>query len=133
MNTQPSPWGQGEELSRSDMRLVRQALRNDWPMPEPVRKLILQRMIDYCDRDHAEGATAPDRTVILAARTIASFAKLTLQQQFLDLARERHEGVAGADWEVIVTRAEAMAEQSECDRATGGIAQPMLGGPGPVQ
>jgi hypothetical protein len=92
----------GPELSRSDMRDIRGALRNDWPIPEPVRKALLQRLVDYCDREHIDGATAGPKTVIAAARTIAAFAGLSLKQQALDLAREKLGAGAGGAATTVV-------------------------------
>ena len=85
---QTDPGGQGASVSRSELSLEEQALRNDWPIPPSVRRKILQRLIDYLDRECDEGATAPDRTILAAARVLARFAGLSLQQARLDIARE---------------------------------------------
>jgi hypothetical protein len=77
------------DLTRADLALVRQALRQDWPVPPGVKAQILQRLIDYLDREHEEGATAGDRQVIAAARTLYQFMTLSIDQQKLDLERER--------------------------------------------
>jgi len=84
-----TPGGQGDAPSRSDLRLEEQAVRNDWPIPPTVKRQILQRLIDYLDRACDEGATAPDRVVIAAARVLAQFGSLSLRQATLDLAREK--------------------------------------------
>lgn len=101
-----------EDLTRSDLRLIRGALRQDWPIPPAVKAKILQRLVDYLDRDHLEGATASDRHVLMAARTLAVFLGLTVRQQSLDLAREKFEGrqseINPAD---LVREAERRAEE----------------------
>ncbi len=112
------PGGQGDDLSRSDLQLIRHAVRQDWPIPPAIQTKILQRLVDYLDRDHEEGATAPDRTVIAAARTLAAFGGLALKQQTLDLRRQQLEGkpetVSLSD---LVGAAEARAEQRIYERA----------------
>lgn len=107
-----------EKLTRSDMALVRQALRQDWPVAPEIKRMMLQRMIDYVDRDHEDGATAPDRTVIMAARTIATFCGLTLRQQALDLAREKLDGETSGDLGPagLVEEAERRAEERRRER-----------------
>ena len=81
-----------EELTRSDLRLIRGAIRQDWPIPPAVQAKILKRLVEYLDLDQEEGATAPDRTVLMAARTVAAFGALALKQQALDLQREKLDG-----------------------------------------
>lgn len=107
-----------EELSRSDMRLIRAALRQDWPIPDEVKRKLLQRLIDYVDRDHEDGATAPDRTVIMAARTIGVFADLSLKQAKLDLAREKLAAGRTSEGTLAdcVAEAERLAEERERER-----------------
>jgi hypothetical protein len=114
------------ELSRSDMALVRQALRQDWPIPPAVKQRLLQRLVDYCDRETPEGAVATDRTVLLAARCIAAYCALTLKQQALDLAREKLEGrKSETDLADLVAEAEQRAEARERERAADGAAEPL--------
>lgn len=117
MDDRPEP----EELSRSDMRALRGALRNDWPIPEDVKQRLLRSLIHLCDPETVEGAMAGPRSRIAAARTIAAFMKLTLGQAAVDLAREKFEGkkdgqVPLAD---VVAAAEKRAEERirERDRA----------------
>ena len=86
------PGGQGEEPTRSELALERRAVRQDWPIPHDVQVKILKRLVEYLDRECEEGATAKDRVVISAARTLAAFGNLSLKQQILDLARERFDG-----------------------------------------
>lgn len=90
------PGGQGGsldgDLSRSDLRLIGESFRQDWPLPAAVQVKIVQRLVDYLDRDHPEGATAPDRIVIGAARALAAFGALALKQQSIDLVREKVRG-----------------------------------------
>lgn len=95
-----------EELTRSDLRDIRGAIRQDWPIPPAVKAKILQRLVDYLDRDHLEGQTASDRHVLMAARTLAAFMRLNVGQQAVDLARERYEGRNKSE----LSAAEAVAE-----------------------
>jgi hypothetical protein len=115
-----------EELTRSDLTLVRSALRQDWPISAGVKVTILQRLIDYLDREHEEGATASDRLVISAARTLVEFMRLGLEQQRLDLLERKLDGGRGkgtlAD---LVGEAEARA----LDRLSNGAPD---GAPGPI-
>jgi len=93
--------------TRAELALVRQALRQDWPTPTHVKTKILQRLIDYLDRECDEGATAPDRTVISAARTLAAFYSLSLRQQCLDLEREKFAAGKSGDSDLLAAIREA--------------------------
>lgn len=81
----------GREPTRSELMLIRQALRQDWPVPPAVKGQILQRLIDYLDRETDEGATCSDRLVIAAAKTLAAFMRLSLDQQQLDMEARKLE------------------------------------------
>lgn len=109
----------GEAPSRSDLRLIDRALRNDWPIPSDVREKLLGRLIDLAtaaDDPDDEAAPGP-RTRILAARTLAIFAGLTLKQQALDLAARKADGnEAGESLADMVARAEALADARERER-----------------
>lgn len=107
--------------SRSDLNLWAQALRNDWPIPHAVKRRLMQVAINLADPAEEEeiprlaAVTTPpggpppgegydlagrvtiaakrDRTKLAALRVIAQFGRLTIEQQKLDLARERlHHG-----------------------------------------
>jgi hypothetical protein len=101
------------------MRLTRQALRQDWPTSTRVKQTILETLIDYLDLAGKRGKLATDRNVIMAARTLATFASLTLRQAALDLRREKQEGkqseVSLAD---LVSEAETRAETRRHERET---------------
>ncbi len=107
-----------DEPTRSDLKLERQALNQHWGVSPEIRRTILQRLVDYLDRECEEGATASDRTILMAARTFALFMRLDLGQQALDLAREKIDGakseVSLAD---LVAAAEARAEDRRRERA----------------
>jgi hypothetical protein len=78
---------------------------------------ILKRLISYLDTRTDEGATAPDRTVIMAARTLAAFCGLTLKQQALDLHRQKLEGVTpDVSLADLVAEAERRAEERKASR-----------------
>lgn len=116
---QTDPGGQGE-LTRSDLALVRQALRQDWGVSDAVKRTILQRLITYLDVETEEGATCSDRQVIMAARTFAEFMKLQLLQQRIDVAREKLAGRQSARSLVeLVGDAEARARELERQRREG--------------
>ena len=112
-----------EDLTRSELRLIRQAIRQDWPIPPDVKRSILQRLIDYLDREHIEGQTCSDRQVVAAARTLVSFMKLSIEQQKIDIDRDRLEGKrSGRDLSDLVAEAEQRAEARRCERTTDGAA-----------
>ena len=110
------------DLSRSDMRTLRGALRNDWPIPDDVKQRLLQSLINLADPDTVEGAMAGSRSRISAAKTLALFAGLTLAQAKLDLARERLEGRNKAEGSLAdaVAEAERLAEERGRERSGGG-------------
>ncbi len=93
------------------MRLTRQALRQDWPTSTRVKTIIMETLVDFLTKKKGRGEPRADRNVIMAARTLAAFSALTLQQAELDLKREKLEGrqsdLSLAD---LVGEAEARAE-----------------------
>lgn len=84
--------GPEPEPSRADLTLWAQALRQDWPIPASVKKRLLQAAINLVDpADPHPNAMPPSPRVVTAAlRVIAQFGHLSVRQQALDLARERH-------------------------------------------
>lgn len=121
--------GQGAGPRREDLRLEAEALRNDWPIPPEVRRRILQRCIDYLDREHLDGEAARPRTVLAAARVLAQFAGLSLQQAKLDLDRELAElKLGGGEGTLIELVADAEKRAAELDRQRG--ERPALPAPG---
>jgi hypothetical protein len=109
-----------DELTRSDMALFRRALRQDWPIPEEVKKQLLQSLINICDPDNPTGVLASTRTRIAAAKTIAAFCDLTLKQQSLDLRREQQEGKStDTPLAELVQEAERRAEERRRERDEG--------------
>ena len=102
----------------ADLKLVEQALRNDWPIPQRVKTRMLQIAINIIDPpepypdpepppepapDDAEAEPAEPRvespkislrTKLTALRVVALFSKLSLEQQRLDLLRDRLQGNA---------------------------------------
>jgi len=71
--------------------MVSRAYRQDWPIPHDVQVKILKRLVAMVDPEHEDGASAPDRTVLGASKVIATFSGLSLQQQALDLQREKQD------------------------------------------
>jgi hypothetical protein len=113
------------DLSRSELRLIRQAVRQDWPIPPEIKRQILQRLIDYLDREHSEGQTCSDRQVVMAARTLVQFMRLSIEQQKVDLDRDKLEGKRGGfDLEAVTRMMQAKREQLKSSpRSAGGSAQ----------
>lgn len=113
-----------EELTRSDLRLVQGALRNDWPIPEPVRRMIIQSAVNIVDPDEATRPQPSTRTRLAAMKVLAAFAKLNLGQAAIDLAREKIDGKARGEQSLAdaVAEAEALAEERirERERERGG-------------
>lgn len=105
------------ELTRSEMRLVRHAIRQDWPITPEMQAKLIGTLIAYVDPDSDQCRTAPDRIIIAAAKTLASFGSLALKQQALDLAREKLEGKED-DYTLadLVAAAEERAEERRSER-----------------
>lgn len=78
----------GELLSRTDLNLMARALRQDWPISPAAKTAMLQRAMNLADPTEFM-AHVPRRTQLAAMKVIAAFCKLTLEQQKVDLARER--------------------------------------------
>ena len=127
------PGGQGDVPPRSDVKLIEQALRNDWPIPSRVKRDILQTLVDIvADPDDDDvppvafdddgrpiepvRVRVPDRTKISAARALLAAASLNIKQQALDLMRRKYEGKKGEDLADLVAKAEALAEERERSR-----------------
>ncbi len=112
-----TPGGQGEPPKRSELQLEQQALRNDWPIPQQKKGLILARCLQFFGRKRPGQMVAADRTVLSAARTIGMLSRLSLLQAAQDLRREKFAGkksdVSLAD---LVAQAEARAEARKRER-----------------
>ncbi len=95
------------------MRLTRQALRGDWPVSTRIKMLAYGAVVEVLE----DKGLVTDRTKLMAARTLALFAGITLRQATLDLRREKQEGKASdvslAD---LVSDAEQRAEQRKNER-----------------
>lgn len=85
-------------LSTSDLNQFTRALRQDWPIPPEVKRGILQAAINVVLPDddallptaiEPEPPATRDRVKLAAMRVIAQFGRLTIDQQRLDLAREK--------------------------------------------
>ena len=84
---------------RSDLELFARALRNDWPIPPDVKLRLLQSAINIADpiEDDTEVKAAKkpsQRTRLAALKVVALYCKLTIEQQRLDLLREKLDGSA---------------------------------------
>jgi hypothetical protein len=112
-----SPGGQGTGVTRGDMMLTRQALRGDWPISSRVKMLAYGAVIDILEARGSKAFLISDRTRLMAARTLALFAGITMRQANIDLRREKQEGktseVSLAD---LVAEAEQRAEQRKNER-----------------
>jgi hypothetical protein len=72
------PGGQGDSMSRSDMRTVAQAFDERWPMPPVVRDSFAKEAARmFFDRNR------PDRTRIAAGKLMVSADRVNLQQEAL--------------------------------------------------
>lgn len=107
------PGGQGDELSRSDIRLLDRAIKERWPLSQDCRVKILKRLTAILDRESDDGAKAKTRDVIAAAKAIISADRLNLQQDALELAREK---ASGPPVENTLEQLTADAEQRALER-----------------
>lgn len=100
------------------MALTRKALRQDWPTSPDVKQLTLDTIIGFMKTTTRRGRAAADRTVLMAAQTLAIYCRLTLQQAELDLHREKQHGkktdISLAD---LVGEAEKRAEARRLEMA----------------
>jgi len=44
-------WGQGTPTTNADLLLIRQAIREDWPVPDDVRRAIIEELFQEVDTD----------------------------------------------------------------------------------
>ncbi len=104
----------GPELRRSDLNTLARALRADWPIPDSIRRTLLQQVIDLVDPETERGAKASPRLKLSALKVLQQFNSLSLRQQAVDLAREQLElrkGTGKAETLAdLVAEAEAAAE-----------------------
>ncbi len=112
-----NPAGQGGGLTRSDMRLTRQALRGDWPVSTANKALAIEAVVDTLTKAAKRNSTISVLTRLAAVRTMLLFSDASMTQQSLDLRREKQEGktsdISLAD---LVSEAEQRAEQRENER-----------------
>lgn len=76
-----------------DTRLYARAIRERWPIPESIKPKIIKRLVKVIDDDAWTDAERPGhREVISATRALLSAEKINLDQQRLDLLREKMHG-----------------------------------------
>ncbi len=103
------PGGQGDRPTRSEMKLICKAVRQDWPISATRQKLLISWCFQYFDPKRTKRVS--DRVQAAAIRAIAALSGLALKQQALDLAREKIDGqVSDFDFATAVAEAEARAE-----------------------
>lgn len=97
--------GAQDELSRSDLAAVQQALRQDWALSAGAKKELLQTLVNIAANSRF------DRNKIAAAKAIALLMRLNIAQGALDLARQKLNG-NGGKWSLaeLVAEAEQIAE-----------------------
>jgi hypothetical protein len=133
----PSGFEDNAELTRADIGLFQQALRNDWPLSPQSRNWILRELAE-----HAETAKSK-RTRLIALKALASIAALNIRQGALDLARAKFaadsdEGSGPTAADVVKEMAEA-AERYDRENPPGetrgdrGGTEEVPGGPEPLQ
>jgi hypothetical protein len=107
-----TPGGQGEHLpSRSELRLQAQALRERWPIDPSVRAGMLRVAISMFDPENPTSAQIDDRTKVAAMKVVLAADRLNLQEQHLELDRQKAgEGVEHlVDGDVIDAAAKIVA------------------------
>ena len=135
--------GQGDRPKRWELALERQALRNDWPIPQDKKQKILNRCLSFVGKRNVS-----ERTELGFIRAITLFSRLSAVQQRIDLQREVFTGSSGETTSLkdLVAAAEARAEARKrerdgtvlriphCDSRSGptdGGTEPGTVGPGP--
>jgi hypothetical protein len=93
--------------TRGDLRDIERALRQDWPIPPRVKNRILQHAINLTEP--GDDGKAKPRTQLAAMKIVALFMRLNLDQQRLDLIREKLRG-RDADDQLDETIDQAAAE-----------------------
>lgn len=110
-----TPGGQGDRLSRSEMKLVCKAVRQDWPISITRQKLLISSLFGFFDPKRKEPVKS--RTQIAAIRAVAALSGLALKQQALDLAREKLDGKeSDVSLAQLVAEAEERAEKRRKQR-----------------
>jgi hypothetical protein len=71
--------GLGEDLSRSDVRLVARAVRQRWPIPDQVRARLVKNLALIVQESEDE------RAVVAAAKVLVAADVLNLEQEKRDL------------------------------------------------
>lgn len=85
-----APGGVGDSPpGAADLNLIRRAIRQDWPIPDAVKRQLLQNVVNLVDPP--EGAKVSKRTQLAAVKVLQGFGKLAVDQGKLDLAREKFE------------------------------------------
>jgi hypothetical protein len=85
--------GGGERPRRADLaelRLLRRALRNGWPVPAAARAKAVARMQELLDTDEAGG-----RAWAAAARTLVSMTRADLAAVDAAIRADVHQGLSG--------------------------------------
>jgi hypothetical protein len=68
----PGGWGQGAPTTNADLLLVRQAIREDWPVPDEVRRAITEELLQEVGTD---ANNVDVRRFVAIARVILAMAR----------------------------------------------------------
>ncbi|WP_437227995.1 hypothetical protein SH661x_000661 [Planctomicrobium sp. SH661] len=66
-------WGKGAVVTRSDLQLLKRALRQGWEIPEANRKRIIESLMEAMDSDQHNG-----RLALRAAEVVIELDRLGL-------------------------------------------------------
>ena len=66
-------WGQGTPTTNADLLLIRQAIREDWPVPDDVRRAIIEELFQEVDTDSSDV-----RRFLAIARVILAMVKANI-------------------------------------------------------
>jgi hypothetical protein len=128
-----NPRGKANYNAAGEEQIERRAAAKGWASCERDKRLIVKRLRDIIDPKTPEGKAAKLRSVLIAARTLAS---ADLRQQALELQREIALGaVTAGTLADLVGEAELRADELDRDTRTEGPAGagPAGGPPGAVQ
>jgi hypothetical protein len=112
----PRPRGKANYNAPGAEYLERRAAANGWATPERDKRMIIKRLVDVVNPRTEEGKAAKLRSVIIAARTLAS---ADLRQQALELQREISlGGVTAGTLADLVAESESLADELDRERET---------------
>jgi hypothetical protein len=96
-----------------DQALTQRATRERWPIPESVKRRLVQVAVDLVDPETESGAKAVNkpRLQLMALKTLQGFDRLSLDERRLEILESQHSGPPDSIDLDVIEQAKAIRER----------------------